>query len=77
MYTNQLDKAENTYYNYLKKVSSKNHQTEMAYNITYSYFLKKNKTKFEEWKKITTATTNSNSVYFKNIELMTNDFNKK
>lgn len=77
MNSNLLDKAEKTYSDYLKKTISKKYQTEMAYNITYSYFIKKDKTKFEEWKKITYATTNNNSVYFKNIELMTNDWDKK
>jgi tetratricopeptide (TPR) repeat protein len=76
MNTDDLEMSERTYDKFIEKAETKRYQVEMAYNLAYSFFAKKNKKKFEKWSKIVLDNSKGDSVFAKNIVLMKNELNK-
>jgi tetratricopeptide (TPR) repeat protein len=73
MNTEQLELAENSYNDYIKNADKKTYTTETSYNIAYSYYVKKNIEKFNQWAAITKENTESDTIFYKNLELMKKD----
>ncbi len=49
----KIEKAEETYKKGIALSNDNQQKSEMAFNLTHSYFLSKNKSKFDEWEKVT------------------------
>lgn len=70
----KLDAAEKNFALFVNKSDDLRYQTESAYNIAYGYFLKRNQKKFDEWFEITRVSSNENSPFIKNLQLMKSEW---
>jgi tetratricopeptide (TPR) repeat protein len=75
---NKLADAEKTYLEAIELATKKaqESQAEMAYNMAYSYFQIRNKSKFEEWAKLTRKYAYKNSQLYNSINLIEKNWNK-
>jgi hypothetical protein len=72
-HNNQLENAEVAFKNGMK-IKEKSYIDETAFNIAQGYFNKKDKKKFEEWKKIAKEySTKADSPVMENLELMSKE----
>lgn len=70
----RLEQAEKDFTLLISKSDDLRYQTESAYNIAYGYFLKRNHKKFDEWLEITKVSSNENSPFMKNLQLMKSEW---
>ena len=57
----------------MKNADKKTYTTETSYNIAYAYYVKKNIEKFNQWAAISKENTESDTIFYKNLELMKKD----
>lgn len=69
-----LEKAEEIYKKGISISSDKNQKAEMAVNMTQSFFLVKNKQKFDEWSKITKQYTEKGSTFDQYVDYWSNNW---
>lgn len=73
----QVDKAEKTYKKGIKISSNDNIKSEMALNMTHTFFELKNREKFDEWSQLTRQYSKPGSQFSKYIDMFENDWDKK
>lgn len=66
----KIDDAEQTYEKGFAIATDKVQQAEMAYNMAYTFFEQKNKSKFEYWSNKTKSVADAESQFIKNIKAM-------
>jgi tetratricopeptide (TPR) repeat protein len=66
----KIDDAELTYEKGIAMSTDKKQQAEMAYNMAYTFFQQKNKTKFESWSSKTRSVADPESQFVKNLDAM-------
>lgn len=76
-YSQQVEKAENTYLKGISLSKDDFGKSEMAYNMTYSFFEMKNRAKFDKWVKITKKYAAEGSKYMWYLELLEKKWKKK
>ena len=69
----QLEKASESCTKGIRSCDDKKMKAEIAYNLTYSYFSKKDKANFEVWARETKKWADAESIFSKNIALMEKD----
>ncbi len=67
---NKLDDAEKTYLKGIKLSKDKSQKAEMAINMAQSYFIAKNKQKFDEWAKLTKKYSEKSSRFCQYIDYL-------
>ena len=76
-YSKQIEKAENTYRKGISLSKSDFGKSEMAYNMTYSFFELKNRAKFDEWATLTRKYATEGSKYIWYLDLLKKKWDKK
>lgn len=70
----RLDEAERDFAKYIVHADDLRYQTESAYNIAYGFYLKGDRKRFNEWFEITKMSSNGNSPFLENLELIKSEW---
>ncbi len=76
IFLNQLDKAGESCHKGIKHCEDKKMKAEIAYNLAYTYFIKKDKTNFDSWASETKKWADPGERFSNNIALMEKEINK-
>lgn len=76
LHLNDGNGAEKTYKAGIQKSKSREQSSEMAVNMAYHYFQKRNIKKYEEWRKITLEYTEKGTRYYQYIEQFDEELKK-
>lgn len=73
----KIEKAEETYKKGIALTNDNQQKSEMALNMTHSYFLLKNRAKFDEWEKITKKYMEKDSQFNQYLDYFKENWGKK